>query len=105
MDEINKLIENSKKNFISLDISSFYDYLDNLSLLDELALFYIIILTSLISIGFNITSVFFGNEIIIYFNLEQKFPRLAFFFRLRSQFQKYYLIINLSLLFIILPKN
>ena len=49
----------------------------------------------------NILSVLFGNEVIKYFNLEEKFPRLGLFFRLRLKFQRYYLILNvLTLLFV-----
>ena len=46
----------------------------------------------------NILSVLFGNEIIRYFNLEEKFPRLGLFFRLRLKFQRYYLIWNVLIL-------
>ena len=40
----------------------------------------------------NILSVLFGNEIIKYFNLENKYPKLLLFFKIRLTLQKYYLI-------------
>ena len=49
----------------------------------------------------NILAIFFGNEIIKYFNLESKFPSLASFFKLRTKFQKYYLLWNIFIFFVV----
>jgi len=43
-----------------------------------------------------------GNEIINYFKLEEKFPKLTAFLRLRLKFQKYYLTLNFSLIFLLI---
>lgn len=99
--KISELIEKSKNNLVSLDLSSFYDYLNSLTILQETALFHLLVLIAIIGIVFNIASVFFGNEFIKYFNLETKFPKFAIFFKLRSKYQKYYLILNISLMFIL----
>lgn len=99
--KISELIEKSQNNFVSLDFISFYDYLNTLTVLQETVLFHLLVLIAIIGIVFNIASVFFGNEFIKYFNLETKFPKFAIFFKLRSKYQKYYLILNISLMFIL----
>lgn len=99
--KFSELLEKTKNNFVSLDLSSFYDYLNSLTVLHETALFHSLVFIAIIGIVFNIASVFFGNEFIKYFNLETKFPKFAIFFKLRSKYQKYYLILNLSLMFIL----
>ena len=48
---------------------------------------------------FSFTSIVFvllGDYIISYYNLEKKFPKLAFFIQLRQKFRKYYLYTNIS---------
>lgn len=97
---LNDLFNNGKDKLFS-SLSPIYDYLDSLTLLEESALFHIVVLLVILSIAFNIYSVLFGNEVIKYFKLEEKYPRLHIFFKLRLQFQRYYLILNLILLIII----
>ena len=87
------------KTFLSyLNIFNIYDYLDSLTLLEESALIHLLIFTILLSCIITIISVFFGNELIKYFNLEEKYPRLGIFLRLRTKFQWYYLIFNILLM-------
>ena len=62
---------------------------------------YILLFIVLLLTVFNILSVLFGNEIIKYFNLEERFPRLGLFFRLRIKFQRYYLMWNVLILFFV----
>lgn len=93
---------NNKSALVSnLNLDGFYTYLDSLSLLELSALYHLIVLILVISITFNIFSAILGNEIINYFKLEEKFPRLASFFRLRLKFQRYYLTICFIWLLII----
>lgn len=90
---------NGKNNFISdFNIQVFYDFLDSLTLLEESAFLHILIFILILSCLVSITSIFFGNEIIRYFNLEEKFPRLGLFFKLRAKFQRYYLIWNIIII-------
>ena len=101
-DAVKALLEsiNGKSNLIS-NLDFFYDYLNSLSLLETAALYHIIVLTLICLISFNILSAVLGNEIIKYFKLEERYPKLASFFKLRLKFQRYYLILNFSLIFII----
>ena len=103
-DELNKFLEdwNSKNKFISdFNLDFFYAYLDSLSLLEELALLHLIFFIIFIIIITNITAALFGNEIIKYFDLEKKYPKLNTFFSYRAKFQKYYLIWNLFQMFLL----
>jgi hypothetical protein len=102
------IINNGGKdnNFTSLNIGNFslekyYEYLDSLSLLEESAFLHLVAFSLIIFIILNIVSTLFGNEIIQYFNLEKKYPKLSIFFRLRAKFQRYYLIWNISILLFI----
>ena len=52
-------------------------------------------------LSFNVLSAVLGNEIIKYFMLEERFPKLAALLRLRLKFQKYYLTLSFSLLFFV----
>ena len=49
----------------------------------------------------NIFSALFANEIIKYFNLENRFPRLSLFFKIRLTLQKYYIIWNVFVLMVV----
>jgi hypothetical protein len=97
---------NGKNNLVSnLNLDSFYEYLNSLGLLELSALYHLIVLTLICIISFNILSAVLGNEIIKYFNLEERFPKLAVFLRFRLKFVgravKYYLILSFSLIFFI----
>lgn len=92
----------SKGNKYTVDWNAYYAYLDTLSILEVSALFHILIFILLFLLTFNILSAFFGNEIINYFNLENKFPKLYTFFKLRQKFQRFYLFLNIFAMFIIM---
>ena len=92
--------DGSGNKFLS-SYDQLYEYLDGLSILEELALLHIIIYLLLLITVFNIILVLFGNELIKLLKLEERFPSLAIYFRLRSQFQRYYLMWSVSLLFIV----
>ena len=86
-------------NFLpDFNIQNLYDFLDSLTLLEESAFLHITIFILILSCLFSIVSVFFGNEIIKYFKLEERFPRLELFFKLRAKFQRYYLIWNILII-------
>ena len=45
-------------------------------------------------------AVFYGESLIIYLNLENKFPRFTKFIKLRSKFQQFYFFVNSIIIFI-----
>ena len=100
----NELIEMVEKDINANNyfpgMSDFYQFLDSLSLLHHSSLLHICIFILLVLTVINIVSTLFGNELIKYFKLEEKFPRLSKFFKLRVTLQKYYLMWNVIILFL-----
>ena len=93
---------NNSNSFVpnlNLISEKFYEYLNSLSLLELSALYHIIVLILLFIITVNILSAVLGNEIINYFKLEQRFPQLSSFLRIRLKFQRYYLTLSFFLIF------
>lgn len=101
VEEIRKLIENSGNTNFNSWLTQYYDFLNSLSLHQESAFINILLFLLLMLTILNILAIFFGNEIIKYFNLESKFPSLASFFKLRTKFQKYYLLWNIFIFFVV----
>ena len=95
---LDKIFWESTNKLVSV-INRLYEYLDTLSILQESSILHILLFTVLTDTVFNILSVLFGFELIKYFKVEERMPKLAGFFRLRAQFQRYYLIWNVSILF------
>jgi hypothetical protein len=93
---------NSKGLVSDFNLEHFYDYLNSLNLLELSALYHIIVLIVIAILSFNVLSAVLGNEIIKYFKLEENFPKLAAFLRLRLKFQKYYLTLSFSLIFLLI---
>ena len=89
-----EIFESVKDKFIT-NLNLFYENLDTLNILEVSALFHLLVIFAFMIIIFNIYSTIFGNEIIKYFKLEEKYPKLKKIFKLRLQFQRYYLIFNL----------
>ena len=99
---IPSLNSNSNNKLIfDFNLDSFYSYLDSLTLAQELALIHILFAILYLLIAFEFFSIFFGNEIINYFDLENKYPKLKTFFKLRATYQRYYLIWCLLKLFLL----
>ena len=99
--KIEEIINNSGKNKFSSWINEYYDFLNSLTLQQECAFINILLFLLIILVIFNFLAIFLGNEFISYFKLESKFPSLAYFFKLRTKYQKYYLIWNTVILFFI----
>lgn len=100
---IDSLCNNEGNNLISdFNLESFYGYLNSLNLIELSALYHILVLIVIAILSFNILSAVLGNEIISYLKLEENFPKLAAFLRLRLKFQKYYLTLSFSLIFLLI---
>jgi Skp family chaperone for outer membrane proteins len=100
INKINTLLNNSGNKSQYLD--SLQSFFDGLNFVQNLAIVHIsgsiVIIFSLI----NIISVFYGDKLIILFDLENRFPKIAKFIQLRRKLQQYYLLMNISLICIIL---
>lgn len=93
-DSIEKIINDVFSNkFIGENlITTIHNYLDTLTLLELSSLFNSVILMTLLLTSFSILSIFFGNELIRYFDLEKKYPSLSKILKVRSTLQRYYLM-------------
>jgi hypothetical protein len=51
---------------------------------------------------FSLISIIYGDKLIIFFDLENRFPKIAKFIQIRRKFQQYYLLMNIGLIIIVL---
>ena len=109
--EILKIIEDLKRsggnNFIDPDI--FNKFIDNLnSYLSTLDLEQIVAFTNIIGIFtilitlISIIFIFYGNLLLDYFNLEDRYPKIAKIIILRRKLQQYYLLWNIFVITVVL---
>jgi hypothetical protein len=100
INKVNTLLNNSgnkSQYFDSLQsIIDGFNYEQNLAMSNILGSMFIIF--SLISI----ISIFYGEKLIIFFDLENRFPKIAKFIQMRRKFQQYYLLLNIGLILIVL---
>ena len=100
--DLKSILENFGKGKDKLlddwNIQILYDYLDSLTLLEESAFIHIVAFLLILGCTFSIISVFFGNEVIRYFDLENKYPKLHTYLKIRATFQRYYLIWNIFII-------
>lgn len=106
-ESVKKLLESINGNnklvsWTDFNLDNFYKYLNSLNLIELSALYHIIVLVLIAILSFNVLSAVLGNEIINYFKLEENFPKLNAFLRLRLKFQKYYLTLSFSLIFVLI---
>jgi hypothetical protein len=99
INKINTLLNSGNK---SQYLDSLQNFFDGLNYEQNLAIVHIsgsiFILFSL----FTLISIFYGDKLIRFFDLENRFPKLAKFIQIRRKFQQYYLLINISLMIVIL---
>lgn len=96
-----QIIKNFLDNF-NTAYNNLYEYLHSLSLEQLLA---VNTISGSIFILFCISTIIttiYGDRLIIYFNLETIFPKLANLIKLRRKFLDYYLIFNLFLMVLVL---
>ena len=114
-DIIDKLIEyvNSKSsgnnyNFINIweNVNNFLMSLNSiqLSVISHILVsMCVLLLLLLLLFLWNILLVYYGEKIIIYFNLEFNWPRISYFIKLRRKFQDYYIKLNsIMIIFLLL---
>ena len=70
------------------------DFLQNLSLEQQIILFNFLCSILLLSYIVSILIIFYSNYLIERFDLEKRYPRIAVFLRYRAKFQRYYLYWN-----------
>ena len=113
-DKVASFFENSKKIIGDKDwFTSIYDqglefyneylsFIGTLDIVQKLALGQMIFYTVLLYNLFSLTIIIYGEMLLNYYKLEDKYPKLGGFIRLRRKFQQFYLFINLVSIALIL---
>jgi hypothetical protein len=89
----NRYISNFTYN-ISNFLDNFNNYLSSLSTIELGAVAHTLASVTILLCLLSILSAYYGDRLIIYFDLETKFPKLAKIIRLRRTFQDYYIGFN-----------
>lgn len=89
---------NSKANFLGLKIleiyNDFYSYVDTLSIYHKCLMFNMCTIIFIMGCLLTIIFTFYGDLFINKLGLEQRFPKLAKFIRIRRLFVQFYLLSN-----------
>jgi|SRR6267378_4985324 len=101
INKINTLLTNNSGNK-SQYLDSLQSFFDGLNYQQNLAMSNILGSLFIIFTLFSIISIFYGEKLITYFDLENRFPKIAKFIQLRRKFQQYYLLMNICLIIIVL---
>lgn len=103
--ELEKLLS-SRNNFRVEDftdqIGTYREYLTTLSIEQHIALIHLCLTFTMFFALISITSIFYGDLLIKYYDLEVKFPKLAKFISIRRKLQFYYFTWNLILIILVL---
>ena len=108
-DIIDKLIEyvNSKSSGNNYNIINIWENVNNflmsLNSIQLSVISHILVSMCVLLFLWNILLVYYGEKIIIYFNLENNWPRISYFIKLRRKFQDYYIKLNsIMIIFLLL---
>jgi hypothetical protein len=104
INKINYLLNNSNNKSLASGqyLDSLQSFFDGLNYEQNLAMSNILGSMFIIFTLFSIISIFYGDKLITYFDLENKFPKIAKFIQIRRKFQQYYLLMNIALIIIVL---
>lgn len=100
INKVNTLLNNSGNKSQYFD--SFQSIIDGFNYEQNLAMSNILGSMFIIFTLISIISIFYGDKLIIFFNLENKYPKIAKFIQIRRKFQQYYLLMNIGLIIIVL---
>lgn len=75
-------------------ILEYQDLVSSISLIQKLTLINMLTGVLILNCLLTLIAVFYGESLIIYLNLENKFPRFTKFIKLRSKFQQFYFFVN-----------
>jgi len=104
LSKLKNILKDDSNNFIPFDFSNFtsdyQQFLDHLTQNQKFALIHILLSIIIFISLLNMVGLYLGDRIIIYFKLEDKYPRLAKIIQLRRKVLTYYFL--LDSLFIVL---
>jgi hypothetical protein len=99
LDEIVKTFSNikgsgSSSNYIFDIINLYSDFLNTLTVVQKGALGHLLAAIFLLFCFTTIITIFYGETLIKYFEIEKRFPKIARFIEIRRKFQQYYFFIK-----------
>lgn len=80
----------------------FAEKFEALNTIGKLALSMLILKSVLISALISIIFIFYGEHLLVKYQVETRFPRLATVIKLRRKFSRYYLIVNCLMIAVII---
>lgn len=114
LDDIMNIFSNikdsgSSSNYILNIINQYYDFLNTLTVVQKGALGHLLAAIFILLCFTSILTIFYGETLIKYFEIEKRFTKIARFIEIRRKFQQYYFALNtcliLSTLFLIIYVN
>jgi anion-transporting ArsA/GET3 family ATPase len=114
LDEIINIFSNikgsgSSSNYIFNIINQYNDFLNTLTVVQKGALGHLLAAIFILLCFTSIITIFYGDILIKYFEIEKRFTKIARFIEIRRKFQQYYFFLNtcliLSTLFLIIYVN
>src|SRR6266576_3509211 len=103
--QINNIIENKtyNNNFIGTDIINILQsHYSNLNYFQNIAIAHLSAIVFIFLSVISLVSIYFGDYLLNKYNIKSKYPRIHKFIQLRRKFQRFYLILDLTIIFIML---
>lgn len=103
-DDISKssIVPDFVTDYINNLIENYRNYLSCLDMEQTLSLLHIIFCISILIALYNLIMVFYSEQILKYFDLENKYPKFGRFLKMRSKFQLYYFTLNFIIILVVL---
>ena len=110
MNEVESICNNESIDFIDIDKSqrstifdfeSLMTFIDSIDIFYRVALFLLFFKGIIISSTISIIFVLYGDYLLVKYDIEKRFPKLAKIIQLRRKLQRYYLILAISWILIV----
>jgi hypothetical protein len=103
IDKLLDIINNNSgnNNYMQNIFENINNFLNSLTSIQLGAVGHIFACISILYCLWNIFTIYYGDKLIIYFNLETKWPKLVKFIQLRRKFEYFHIKLNIFIIFII----
>jgi hypothetical protein len=105
IDKVLEFINSSSNNSNNLTfqdvLDNYYQFFDSLTLIQKGAFAHTLFCIGILFCIYDILVAYYSNKLILYFNLENKYPRLAKYIVLKRKFQDYYIKLNFIIIIIL----
>ncbi len=100
---ISKIDDSLNNNFIGTDIINILQsHYSNLNYFQNIAIAHLSAIVFIFLSVISLVSIYFGDYLLNKYNIKSKYPRIHKFIQLRRKFQRFYLILDLTIIFIML---